>query len=197
MKFGLWFEPEMISPDSDLFRAHPDWVLNVPDFPMSQGRNQLVLDFSRADVRDAIRQQLEEILSTVEIDFVKWDMNRNITAPASRQLPASQQQETLHRYILGLYALVDEITTKYPDVLFENCAAGGGRFDPGMCYYMPQSWASDDTDAYERLKIQYGTSLIFPPVMIDAHLSEIPNDQVAEQPRWKVALPFPNLPILV
>jgi alpha-galactosidase len=178
MKFGLWFEPEMISPDSDLFRAHPDWVLNVPDFPMSQGRNQLVLDFSRADVRDAIRQQLEEILSTVEIDFVKWDMNRNITAPASRQLPASQQQETLHRYILGLYALVDEITTKYPDVLFENCAAGGGRFDPGMCYYMPQSWASDDTDAYERLKIQYGTSLIFPPVMIDAHLSEIPNDQV-------------------
>lgn len=178
MQFGLWFEPEMISPDSDLYRAHPDWVLNVPDYPQSQGRNQLVLDFSREDVRQAICAQLDAVLGGVAIDFIKWDMNRNITAAASRLLPADQQQETLHRYMLGLYALVDDITTRYPQILFENCSGGGGRFDPGMCYYMPQSWASDDTDAYERLKIQYGTSLIFPPIMIDAHLSEAPNDQV-------------------
>ena len=178
LKFGLWFEPEMISERSDLFKAHPDWYLGVPEFPVSSGRNQLVLDFSRSDVRAAVKQQMFSILDGATIDFIKWDMNRNITEVASRVLPATQQMETLHRYILGLYEFLEDITTRYPDILFENCSGGGGRFDPGMSYYMPQSWASDDTDAIERLRIQYGTSLIFPPVMIDAHLSEIPNEQM-------------------
>lgn len=178
LKFGLWFEPEMVSPDSQLYRQHPDWVLGVPKYPLSTGRHQLVLDFSRKDVRTAIAKQISNVLDTVPIDFIKWDMNRNITEVASAKLPPERQMETLHRYILGLYDLADQLTTKYPNTLFENCSAGGGRFDPGMSYYMPQSWTSDNTDAIERMKIQYGTSLIFPPIMMDAHLSEVPNDQV-------------------
>lgn len=178
LKFGLWFEPEMISEKSLLFKEHPDWHIHVADYPASQGRNQLVLDFSRKEVREEIKRQLMNILSSVPIDYIKWDMNRNMTEMGSVTAKPDQQMETAHRYILGLYEVLEELTTKFPHILFENCSGGGGRYDPGMTYYMPQSWASDNTDAVERLKIQYGTSLIFPPVMTCAHLSESPNHQV-------------------
>ncbi len=178
MGFGLWFEPEMVSPDSELYRAHPDWAIAIPGVSPVQGRHQLVLDFSRADVRTHIMNAMSQIIDAGQLDFIKWDMNRNIASIYSASLPPERQMETLHRYILGLYAFLEELTSKYPNVLFENCSGGGGRFDAGMAYYMPQSWASDDTDAWERTKIQYGTSLLFPPVMIDAHLSESPNQQV-------------------
>ncbi|MBC1922564.1 alpha-galactosidase [Listeria grayi] len=178
LKFGLWFEPEMVSKDSSLYREHPDWHIHVDKYPLSVGRNQYVLDFSREDVREGIYQQLTKILDATPIDYIKWDMNRNITELGNRILPADQQMEISHRYILGLYELLEKLTTRYPHILFENCSGGGGRFDPGMTYYMPQSWASDNTDGYDRIKIQYGTSLIFPPVMICAQLSEAPNHQV-------------------
>ncbi|MGX7419323.1 alpha-galactosidase [Carnobacterium gallinarum] len=178
LKFGLWFEPEMISQQSQLFKEHPDWHIQIKDYPTSQGRNQLVLDFSRQEVRDEIKAQLIQILSTVPIDYIKWDMNRNMTEVGSLGANPQQQLETAHRYILGLYEVLEELTTSFPHILFENCSGGGGRYDPGMVYYMPQSWASDNTDAVERLKIQYGTSLVFPPIMTCAHLSESPNHQV-------------------
>ncbi|WP_321388512.1 alpha-galactosidase [uncultured Enterococcus sp.] len=178
LKFGLWLEPEMISEESELFRAHPDWHLHVEGYPTSLGRNQLILDFSRKEVREAILNQLTEILDKVPIDYIKWDMNRNMTEVGSQGRLPKQQQETAHRYILGLYEMLEELTTRYPNILFENCSGGGGRFDPGMCYYMPQSWASDNTDAIERLKIQYSTSMIFPPVMTCAQLSDSPNHQI-------------------
>lgn len=178
LKFGLWFEPEMISEQSQLFKAHPDWHIHVDGYPTSLGRNQLVLDFSRQEVRAEIVRQMTEILDAVPIDYIKWDMNRNMTEIGSRGLTPQQQMELPHRYMLGLYEVIDYLTERYPHILFENCSGGGGRFDPGMAYYMPQSWASDNTDAIERIKIQYGTSLIFPPVMICAQLSESPNHQV-------------------
>ncbi|MBC2305349.1 alpha-galactosidase [Listeria booriae] len=178
LKFGLWFEPEMISEQSQLFKAHPDWHIHVDGYPTSLGRNQLVLDFSRQEVRTEIVRQMTEILDAVPIDYIKWDMNRNMTEIGSRGLTPQQQMELPHRYMLGLYEVIDYLTERYPHILFENCSGGGGRFDPGMAYYMPQSWASDNTDAIERIKIQYGTSLIFPPVMICAQLSESPNHQV-------------------
>ncbi|BCN30164.1 alpha-galactosidase [Anaeromicropila herbilytica] len=177
MQFGLWFEPEMISPNSDLYRAHPDWCLHVPDRHRSTGRNQLILDYSRKEVRDAIVEMLSEILSTADISYVKWDMNRNMTEIGSAMLEAKNQMETAHRYILGLYEVLETITSRFPDVLFESCAGGGGRFDPGMLYYMPQNWTSDDTDAAERLKIQYGTSLVYPSSVMTAHVSAVPNHQ--------------------
>ncbi|MBC6300785.1 alpha-galactosidase [Listeria booriae] len=178
LKFGLWFEPEMISEQSQLFKAHPDWHIHVDGYPTSLGRNQLVLDFSRQEVRAEIVRQMTEILDAVPIDYIKWDMNRNMTEIGSRGLTPQQQMELPHRYMLGLYEVIDYLIERYPHILFENCSGGGGRFDPGMAYYMPQSWASDNTDAIERIKIQYGTSLIFPPVMICAQLSESPNHQV-------------------
>lgn len=178
LKFGLWFEPEMISEESDLFKEHPDWHLHVANYPTSLGRNQLVLDFSREEVRDAIYQKLTAILDAVPIDYIKWDMNRNMTEVASIGRSPEHQMETSHRYILGLYDILERLTSRYPDILFENCSGGAGRFDPGMCYYMPQSWTSDNTDALERLRIQYSTSMIFPPVMMCAQLSEAPNHQV-------------------
>jgi alpha-galactosidase len=178
LKFGLWFEPEMVSVDSDLFRAHPDWTLHVDGYPSSLGRDQLILDFSRQEVRDEIFEQMTAILDTVPIEYVKWDMNRNMTEVGSLGRDADSQLETSHRYILGLYEFLDKLTKRYPHVLFENCSGGGGRFDPGMLFYMPQSWTSDNTDAYCRLKIQYATSMFFPPVMMCAQLSESPNDQV-------------------
>ncbi|WP_400243582.1 alpha-galactosidase [Niallia sp. JL1B1071] len=178
LKFGLWFEPEMISEDSDLFRKHPDWHIQVENYPLSQGRNQLILDFSKEEVRDNIYNQLVDILDHVPIDYIKWDMNRNMTETGSIHRSPDQQMETMHRYILGLYELLEKLTSRYPNILFENCSGGGGRFDPGMVYYMPQSWTSDNTDAIERLKIQHGTSLIFPPIMACAHLSAVPNHQV-------------------
>lgn len=181
IRFGLWFEPEMVSPNSDLYRAHPDWCLHVPErTPMSgpSQRNQLVLDLTRTDVQDEVVRMLSEILSSAPISYVKWDMNRSYTDMGSALLPADKQRETSHRYILGLYHILEVITTRFPKVLFESCASGGGRFDPGMLYYMPQTWTSDDTDAIERLKIQYGTSLVYPTITMGAHISAIPNHQV-------------------
>ncbi len=177
MKFGLWFEPEMVSPDSRLYEAHPDWCLHVPDRFRNLGRNQLILDFSREDVQEAIITMLSDILGSADISYVKWDMNRNITDIGSELLPADRQKETAHRYILGVYRVMEEITAKFPQVLFESCSGGGGRFDPGILYYMPQNWTSDDTDAVERLKIQYGTSLVYPASAMTAHVSAVPNHQ--------------------
>lgn len=177
MQFGLWFEPEMISPDSDLYRAHPDWCIHVPDRHRSLARKQLILDYSRADVREAILDMLSKILESANIAYVKWDMNRNMTEVGSALLAAERQQETAHRYILGVYQIMDMITDRFPDILFESCSGGGGRFDPGILYYMPQNWTSDDTDAVERLKIQYGTSIVYPACAMTAHVSAVPNHQ--------------------
>ncbi|WP_079422348.1 alpha-galactosidase [Clostridium oryzae] len=178
LQFGLWFEPEMVSPDSDLYRRHPDWCLHVPDRIRSQARKQLVLDLSREDVCDYIVRSVCDILKSAPISYVKWDMNRNMTEIGSENLPRERQRETAHRYILGLYKVIDRITSKFPNVLFESCSGGGGRFDPGMLFYMPQTWTSDNTDAVERLKIQYGTSIVYPISTMGAHVSAIPNHQV-------------------
>lgn len=181
LKFGLWFEPEMISKDSDLYRQHPDWLIHVPNRELSHGRNQFVLDYSRPEVREAIYAMLVAILENAPISYVKWDMNRNMTEIGSATLPPERQKETAHRYMLGLYDLLERITQRFPNILFESCASGGGRFDPGMLYYMPQTWTSDDSDAIERLKIQYGTSFVYPLSAMGAHVSAVPNHQV-----WRV-----------
>ncbi|GIP49278.1 alpha-galactosidase [Paenibacillus sp. J53TS2] len=178
VQFGLWFEPEMISPDSDLYRSHPDWCLHVEGRRRTEFRWQLILDYSRQDVRDYIYDKLSEIFSTVPISYVKWDMNRNMTEIGSATAGPEQQAEIAHRYMLGLYELLERLTTRFPNILFESCASGGGRFDPGMLYYMPQTWTSDDTDAVERLKIQYGTSFVYPVSAMGAHVSAVPNHQV-------------------
>lgn len=178
LQFGLWFEPEMVSPDSDLYRAHPDWCLHVPERRRTEARDQLVLDMSRSDVRQYLYDRLSDIFSTVPITYVKWDMNRNMTEIGSAASPAERQGEVAHRYMLGLYELLERLTSEFPHILFESCSGGGGRFDPGMLYYMPQTWTSDDTDAAERLKIQYGTSLVYPVSTMGAHVSAVPNHQV-------------------
>ena len=178
MKFGLWFEPEMISVDSNLYREHPDWCLHVPGRNRSESRNQLVLDFSRADVCEEITKRVCAILESVPISYVKWDMNRSMTEIGSALLPADRQRETAHRYMLGLYKVIETITSRFPEILFESCSGGGGRFDPGMLYYMPQTWTSDNTDAISRLKIQYGTSMVYPIISMGAHVSAVPNHQV-------------------
>ncbi|WP_186670806.1 alpha-galactosidase [Sporosarcina sp. BP05] len=178
MKFGLWFEPEMISVDSNLYREHPDWCLHVPGRNRSESRNQLVLDFSRADVCKEITKRVCDILASVPISYVKWDMNRSMTEIGSALLPADRQRETAHRYMLGLYNVIETITSRFPEILFESCSGGGGRFDPGMLYYMPQTWTSDNTDAISRLKIQYGTSMVYPIISMGAHVSAVPNHQV-------------------
>ena len=178
MKFGLWFEPEMISEDSDLYRAHPDWCIHVNGRHRTQSRQQLVLDMSRSDVRDYIVNALSAVLSSAPISYVKWDMNRNISEIGSAALPADRQQELPHRYILGLYDVLERLTNAFPDILFEGCSGGGGRFDAGMLYYSPQYWTSDNTDAMERLYIQYGTSMVMPSSSMGAHVSAVPNHQV-------------------
>ncbi|QHT62131.1 alpha-galactosidase [Paenibacillus lycopersici] len=178
LQFGLWFEPEMVSPDSDLYRAHPDWCLHVPGRRRSEGRRQLILDLSRADVQAYIVEAIGSILRSAPITYVKWDMNRNMSEIGSALLPANRQRETAHRYMLGLYNVLEQITTAFPDVLFESCSGGGGRFDPGMLYYMPQTWTSDNSDAISRLKIQYGTSIVYPVSAMGAHVSAVPNHQV-------------------
>ena len=178
LKFGLWFEPEMISPDSELYRKHPDWCLHVPGRRRSEARWQLVLDYTRKEVREYIFESLSAVFTTVSVAYVKWDMNRALTEIGSAELPPERQAETAHRYVLGLYELLENITARFPDILFESCSSGGGRFDPGMLHYMPQAWASDNTDAAERLKIQYGTSLVYPVSSIGAHVSAVPNHQV-------------------
>lgn len=178
LKFGLWFEPEMISPDSELYRKHPDWCLHVPERRRTEARWQLVLDYTRQEVRDYIYDSLSAIFSSVPVAYVKWDMNRGLTEIGSADLPPERQAETAHRYVLGLYELLERITADFPHILFESCSSGGGRFDPGMLHYMPQTWTSDNTDAVERLKIQYGTSLVYPVSAIGAHVSAVPNHQV-------------------
>ncbi|MNW36387.1 Alpha-galactosidase [compost metagenome] len=178
MEFGLWFEPEMVSIDSDLYRRHPDWCIHVSDRPYTLGRNQLMLDLSRKEVCEYIIKSVSDILSDVPITYVKWDMNRHMTDVGSAALPPERQRETAHRYILGLYSVMEELTSRFPHVLFESCSSGGGRFDAGMLYYMPQTWTSDNTDAICRLKIQWGTSLVYPPITMGAHVSTVPNHQV-------------------
>ena len=178
MRFGLWFEPEMVNRDSDLYRAYPDWLLQTPGRTPSHGRNQFVLDFSRPEVVDRVHAMMADILSGAKVSYVKWDMNRSITEAYSAALPPDRQGEVFHRYILGVYDLYERLTSAFPHVLFESCASGGGRFDPGMLYYAPQAWTSDDSDAAERLKIQYGTSFCYPVVSMGAHVSAVPNHQV-------------------
>ncbi len=175
MKFGLWFEPEMISRDSDLFRAHPDWVLREPHHEPVESRNQWVLDLGRAEVRACIADRVNRILAENRIDYVKWDMNRDLAEGYSSVLPPERQGETFHRYVLGLYDLLDRVVNANPDVFFEGCSSGGCRFDAGMLAYFPQIWASDNTDAYSRTRIQYGTSLVYPPSSISCHVSSSPN----------------------
>ena len=176
LSFGLWFEPEMISPDSDLYRAHPDWCLHAGERRRSTARHQLILDMSRTDVQDYVISAISGVLRSAPIGYVKWDMNRNFKETGSAS--AVRQEEVSHRYILGLYRVMEEITSAFPEVLFEGCSGGGGRFDAGILYYMPQIWTSDDSDAVERLFIQYGTSLCYPVSTMGAHVSAVPNHQV-------------------
>lgn len=177
LKFGLWFEPEMVSPDSDLFRAHPDWCIHVAGREHIEGRNQLILDLSRPDVCEYVYHAVADNLSTVGIDYVKWDMNRNFTNLGSALLTAERQKELPHRYMLGLYGILERLIADFPHVLFESCSSGGGRFDMGMLHYMPQTWCSDNTDALCRCRIQYSTSLVFPPFAMGSHVSAVPNHQ--------------------
>ena len=185
LKFGIWFEPEMISPDSDLYRAHPEWTLCVKGKPISQGRNQYVLDMSRQDVQDYLYDCIAETINKGGIDYIKWDYNRNFAEVGSELLPPERQGEVSHRFILGLYSLLERLNKDFPDVLFESCSGGGGRFDAGMLYYMPQTWASDDTDAIKRLEIQYGTSIVYPMSCMSAHISVVPNHQTGRSVAFK------------
>ncbi|MFR1906406.1 MAG: alpha-galactosidase [Clostridium neonatale] len=178
MKFGLWFEPEMISPNSNLYREHPDWCIHIENRTRSLARKQLVLDLSRDEVCDAVIKMITDVLKSAPISYVKWDMNRNITELGSPAWPPKKPKELAHRYMLGLYKILENITSNFPDILFESCSGGGGRFDGGMLYYMPQTWTSDDTDAIERLKIQEGTSLVYPSISMGSHVSAVPNHQV-------------------
>ncbi len=175
MQFGLWFEPEMVNKDSDLYRAHPDWILQTPNRAASHGRNQYVLDFSRPEVVDSIYAQMEQVLSEADISYVKWDMNRSMTEVYSTALPPEQQGEVYHRYILGVYDLYEQLIRRFPHILFESCSSGGGRFDAGMLYYAPQCWTSDTTDAHERVLVQYGTSYAYPISCMGAHVAAVPN----------------------
>ncbi len=178
MQFGLWFEPEMVNEISELYKTHPDFVIKTPNRGMSYGRNQFVLDFSRQEVVEFIFQKMCETIDKANIAYIKWDMNRNITESYSLSLPANRQKEFFHRYILGVYSLYEKLIDRFPNILFESCASGGARFDAGMLYYAPQAWASDDTDAVERLHIQYGTSMVYPISSIGSHVAAVPNHQV-------------------
>lgn len=185
MKFGIWFEPEMISPDSKLYKEHPDWAIQVQGRDLTLCREQYVLDFSRKEVRDHIYNMMREILDSANIEYIKWDMNRQLTEVGSNALPANRQRELWHRYVLGVYEVMDRLTTDYPDILLENCSGGGARFDAGMLYYSPQIWCSDDTDAIERLKIQHGTSMCYPCSAMGAHVSDCPNHTVGRNTPFK------------
>ncbi len=178
MKFGIWFEPEMISPDSELYRKHPDWAIAIPERRASLGRNQYVLDLTRKDVREYAYQSVASVLHSANIEYVKWDMNRQLSDIGSAQLPADQMGELYHRYVLAVYELQDRLIKEFPGLLLENCSGGGARFDPGMLYYSPQIWCSDDTDAIERLAIQEGTAMIYPLSVMGAHVSDCPNHTV-------------------
>lgn len=175
LRFGLWMEPEMVSPDSDLYRAHPDWVIRTANHAPLLCRSQLVLDLSRPEVEEYVWGQLAATLRSANISYLKWDMNRPLTNLGSAALPADRQGELGHRYVLALYRLQQRLLDTFPELLLENCASGGGRFDPGMLFYSPQIWCSDDTDAIERLRIQEGTALLYPLSCIGAHVSDCPN----------------------
>jgi len=178
MKFGLWFEPEMVNKDSDLYRAHPDWIIHTPNRTASHSRNQYTLDFSRKEIVDYIYNAMSKVFREASISYVKWDMNRYITECYSVATIAENQGKVMHEYILGVYSLYERLTSEFPHILFESCSSGGARFDPGILYYAPQGWTSDNTDAVERMKIQYGTSYVYPISCMGAHVSEIPNQQV-------------------
>ena len=175
MKFGIWFEPEMISPDSELFRAHPDWAIQIKGREPGMARCQYILDITRNEVRDHIMNMVESVLRSANIEYVKWDMNRQLSDIGSTELSGVQLGEFYHRYVLALYSMQEQLITDFPNLLLENCSGGGARFDPGMFYYSPQIWCSDDTDAYERLAIQEGTALVYPLSTMGAHVSVCPN----------------------
>lgn len=177
LKFGLWFEPEMVSEDSDLYRAHPDWAVGKAGNQPSRSRNQLVLDLTRTEVVDYVFGAVSKVLAGSDISYVKWDMNRGVTDAYSPGLASDEQGEFYHRYMLGVYDLADRLTKAFPDVFFEGCASGGGRFDAGMLYYFPQIWTSDDTDAYERTRVQWGTATCYPQSAMSCHVSACPNHQ--------------------
>ncbi|MCL4121013.1 UNVERIFIED_CONTAM: hypothetical protein GTU68_060462 [Idotea baltica] len=177
LKFGLWFEPEMVNKDSNLYRKHPDWILEVPGRPNTPSRKQHILDLSRKEVREYVYNSVANVLEDTKVSYVKWDMNRPMTEVMSHSLGPKNQGEVAHRYILGLYEILEQLNANFPDVLFESCASGGNRFDPGMLHYMPQGWTSDNTDAMDRIKIQHGTSIIYPISAMGAHVSEVPNHQ--------------------
>ncbi len=192
MKFGIWMEPEMVSPDSYLYRNHPEWCLHEKGKLKSEGRNQYILDLSRQEVCDYVLNSVRNVLRSANISYLKWDMNRNMSEVGSAGFDGLHQGEVRHRYILGLYGILEKLTSEFPDVLFEGCSGGGGRFDPGMLFYMPQIWTSDDTDAVERLYIQYGTSFVYPSSTMGAHVSAVPNHQTGRltpfDMRGKVAM---------
>ena len=177
LKFGLWIEPEMTNKDSDLYRAHPDWLLAEQGKRICHSRTQYVLDFSKKEVREYIGDMLENLLAEVPVSYIKWDMNRTFSEVFSNGNDREYQGKVCHKYILGVYELYERLTSCFPHVLFESCASGGARFDPGMLYYAPQGWTSDDTDAIERLKIQYGTSMVYPVSCMGSHVSASPNHQ--------------------
>ena len=177
IRFGLWIEPEMISERSQLFEEHPDWAIGIPGRPRTESRQQFVLDMSRPEIVDHLFGVLSDVLASAPISYIKWDYNRTITEPFSVGLPADRQGEFFHRFVLGTYDLYARLTAAFPDVLFESCAGGGGRFDPGMLAFAPQAWTSDDTDAVERLAIQWGTSMAYPLSSMAAHVAAVPNHQ--------------------
>ena len=179
LMFGLWFEPEMVSENSALYRAHPDWCLHVPGRRRTTARNQLILDLSLEEVQDYLIDAVGSVLSSANIAYVKWDMNRNFKEAGSFALLDGREGELNHRYMLGVYRVMEYLTNAFPQVLFEGCSGGGGRFDPGILYYMPQIWTSDDSDALERSGIQYGTSYVYPASAMGAHVSASPNHQVS------------------
>lgn len=177
LKFGLWFEPEAVSPNSQLYRTHPDWIVHVPGYTPVEGRHEYLLDLGRTEVRKYLLDILHGYLAGGQIDYIKWDMNRPLTDVVSSALPPERQGEAAHRYILGLYTVLDEITRCYPDVLFEGCSSGGARFDAGILHYFPQNWTSDNTDACDRVTIQSGFDLLYPQSTMGAHVSITPNHQ--------------------
>lgn len=192
LKFGMWFEPEMISEDSRLFREHPDWMFSLAGRKPGMAREQYVLDLTRQEVWDGVYSQIKKVLSSVRIDYVKWDMNRPLSDVGNTCLPPDRQGEILHRYVLALYRMQRQLLLDFPKLLLENCSSGGARFDPGMLYFSPQIWTSDDTDAIERLAIQEGTAIIYPLSAMGAHVSASPNNQTGRMTpfdtRAKVAM---------
>ena len=190
MSFGIWVEPEMVSEDSELYKKHPDWVIKIPGRNVVRSRNQLVLDVSRREVIEYLYESISSILKSADIRYVKWDMNRSIGDWYSNILPSYKQGELSHRYILGLYELLERLTTDFPDVLFEGCSGGGGRFDAGMLHYCPQIWCSDNTDAFDRVKIQYGTSFFYPISSVGSHVAKSKKArQISMEARGIVAMP--------